>query len=277
MALTATVASAVSAALLPPSQGLVQVDSTTQISLQRRLGAYIPLKINGIWSVGLIPASGPVLANTGLTAATKYYVYAFDNSGTVALETSTTGWVADSDTGVPIKSGDATRTLLAMVYMDAGTPGAFVDSTAKRYLLNWWNRRAKVAKGSFTTNYTSTSTTWTELNAEIRALFLTWADEAVDVSVVGLASASGVNNAVGSSIAFDSTSTPSSGTHQMTQVTVNGAVPVGLSHHGDGLSEGIHYATMLSAMSTGTGTWYGGAISGSTVVNRCALTATIRG
>src|SRR6185436_18483248 len=91
-----------------PFQGRLTVDSTSQLSLQRYAGKYIPLKISGVWEAKAIPSTAPTLANTGLTQATTYYVYAFDSGGTLTLEASATGHAADSDTGVQIKSGDAT-------------------------------------------------------------------------------------------------------------------------------------------------------------------------
>jgi hypothetical protein len=108
-----------------PGQCRLQVDSTSQVSLQRFAGGYLPLKIGGNWEAKLIPSTGPTLANTGLTAATLYYLYAYDNSGTLTLEASTTGHVTDSDTGVEVKSGDVSRTLVGAALMGAGTPGTF--------------------------------------------------------------------------------------------------------------------------------------------------------
>src|SRR5688572_22392808 len=124
-------------------QGLcrLQVDSTSQISLQRFQGGWLPTKAGGLWQATPIPSSGPTVDNTGLSAATLYYVYAFDSSGVLALDApSTTAPATDADTGIRIKTGDATRTLVGMIFTDAGTPGTFANSETKRWCLNWFNR-----------------------------------------------------------------------------------------------------------------------------------------
>lgn len=230
------------------------VDSTSQISLQRLRGGYVPIKPGSDWIAMLIPSSAPTLANTGLTAGTLYYIYAFDNSGTLALEASVTGHATDSDFGVEVKSGDATRTLVGMVYMDTGTPGTFVNSTAKRYCLNWFNRRTLDLTGTFSADRTTTSTSYTEINSEIRLNFLTWADESVHVSISGGA-ANGTNGqATSEAIGIDSTSSPSAES-QCTAGAANQrqALAVSLTKT---LSEGQHFATLLGGVSGGTSTWW---------------------
>lgn len=193
-----------------PGQCRLTVDSTTQLSLQRFKGSYIPLKIAGEWEAKLIPASAPTLANTGLTTATLYYVYAFDNAGTLELEASTTAHATDSDTGVEIKSGDASRTLVGKVFLDAGTPGTFVNSITKRWCLNWFNRRGLDMLGVFTTTRTLTiGNPYGEVNAEIRIQFLTWADEGVLVSASGAYATAGGGNSSDVGLGIDSTTVPS--------------------------------------------------------------------
>jgi hypothetical protein len=165
-----------------------------------------------------------------------------------------------------------------MVYMDAGSPGTFVDlATGKSYLANYWNRRRKLAATSYTANRTTTSTTWVEIDTEIRITFVTWADEAVDVQAMGVGSANNTNRTCNTAVAFDSTTTPSSGTYQMGQPTTSGASSVAAAWSAL-LTEGQHYATLLHAVGGGAGTLtiYGGAISGSTVVNRGGMTITLR-
>ena len=55
-----------------PGQCRLQLDSSSQISLQRFRGKWLSVKVSGVWLAHEIPSSGPTLANTGLTAATKY-------------------------------------------------------------------------------------------------------------------------------------------------------------------------------------------------------------
>src|SRR6185503_14640432 len=151
-----------------PGQCRLVVTSSSLLTLNRHQGAYIPLKIAGNWEAKLIPSTAPTLSNSGLTAATLYYIYAFDNAGTLELEASATGHSPDPDTGVEIQTGDDSRTLVGMVFMDAGTPGTFVDSTGKRWCLNWFNRRVLDLTGTFSTDRATSSTTFVEVNTEIR-------------------------------------------------------------------------------------------------------------
>ncbi len=235
-----------------PGQCRLQVDSTSQISLQRYQGAYIPVRISGTWGARLIQSSGPTLSNSGLTAATLYYVYAYDNSGTLTLEASTTGHATDTTNGVEVKSGDSTRTLVGMVYMDAGSPGTFVNSTAKRYCLNWFNRSGLELLGTFSSDRTVNTTSYSEINSEVRIQYLAWADEAVLVSATGTTSNDTNGQATFTTVALDSTSveTQASGTTD----GINTRLPFSISVT-KRLTEGFHYATLLGAVSGGIGTW----------------------
>jgi hypothetical protein len=232
----------------------LKVDSTTQISLQRYLGRYINLIVASALISRLIPASGPTLtvAGAGLSASTLYYIYAFDSGGTLTLEASTTGHVTDATFGIETKSGDATRALVGMAYVDAASH--FVDSTAARHLANWFNRRSLDLTGTFSADRTTVSTSYTELNTEIRINFLTWADEAVEVSISGGAANSANGAATSAAIGIDSTSAPSSEA-QCTAGAVNQrqSLSVAMSVI---LSEGHHFATLLGGVSNGTATWW---------------------
>lgn len=235
-----------------PAQCRVQVDSTTQISLQRYQGSQIAVKTGTTWGVMTIPATGPTLANTGLTAATRYYIYVFNNSGTLALEASTTTHATDADTGVEIKSGDATRTLVGMVFMDAGTPGTFVNSTVKRWCINWFHRSALDMVNTYSTDRSSASTSFAELNSEIRLQFLTWADEAVFVCVEGSAQTDSSGQATLNGLDFDSTSSAAQAVSAIMTATQAQPYSVSIMKR---LSEGQHIAHHNVAVSGGNASW----------------------
>lgn len=154
---------------------------TTQIRLIPYNGSR--LVING--QIQIIPSAGVNLANTGLTAATLYYVYAYMNAGTMTLEASATTHATDATTGVEIKNGDATRTLVGMVYMNAGTPGTFADTVLLRYVATWFNRRRReLYAGPFSPS-SKTNTSYAELDSGLRLQFIAWADEAWVSTVTG--------------------------------------------------------------------------------------------
>lgn len=152
--------------------------SSSSIRLDRHNGRW--LFIAG--KVEEIPSTEPTLANTGLTAATLYYIYAYMNSGTMTLEASTTTYAEDATYGQKIKSGDGTRTLVGMVYMGAGTPGTFVDSSTQRYVISYHNRILAPLASAISGAQTSTASPWSEITTGGRTEFLHWGDEAVDVT-----------------------------------------------------------------------------------------------
>lgn len=261
-------------ALAFPGLCRLQVDSTSQISLQRFQGAWLPMKIGGSWVSALIPTSGPTLSNSGLAAATLYYVYAFDSAGTLTLEAVTTVPATDADTGIRIKTGDATRTLVGMVFMDSGSPGTYVDSTAKRWCLNYFQRRSLPLSNTFSADRTTTSTTFTEINTEIRLQYLTWADEAVAVGITGTVKMDLVGNASSTAIGLDSTTVSSqSQAYTAASSPQRGPVSVWLAAT---QSEGSHFATLLGAVSGSTATWEA-ADSPSTGVSKTRMWGTVRG
>ncbi len=205
------------------------------------------LTINGVNQT--IPSAGVSLAPTGLTPSTLYYIYAYMVSTTMTLEASATGHSTDTSTGVEIKTGDATRTLVGMAYPITGP--AFADTSSQRLVISWFNRRSIYGTGRFSTIRTSTSTSYAEINSEIRVQFLSWSEPALNFAVTGGSYNSAANQTI-TSVGIDSTSTPqdvaSFGSGASSQ-------PVGLSHT-NAVSEGFHYATILGRVSAGTGNWY---------------------
>lgn len=155
--------------------------STTSIRLDRLGGSY--LFING--TNESIQSAGVTVSNSGVSAGTLYYAYAYMNSGTMTLELSTTTHVTDSTYGHQVKSGDATRTLVGMCYGDTG--GVFADTAAKRYVLSYYNRKALSVTVSPSGNQDITSAPWVEINSDSRTQFLSWG-ETVTISTVILAS-----------------------------------------------------------------------------------------
>lgn len=200
-----------------------------------------------------IPAAGVSLAPTGLTPNTLYYVYAYMNGATMTLEASTTSHSTDSTTGVEIKTGDASRTLVDMAYPVTGS--AFADNYQQRLVISWFNRRNILAAGNFTTGRSTTSNSPTELNSEIRNNFLTWGDEAVSMNAYGIVTLSGSpGQQAATGIAVDSASVLFDASIQYMRDTNSniGTATVGTSGL---LAEGFHFSTILGYVSASNAVW----------------------
>lgn len=207
-----------------------------------------------------IPSAGVSLAPTGLTAGTLYYIYALSTAGVVtSLEASATGHSTSAtagNVGTEIKTGDDTRSLVGMAR--AVTGPAFADTLAQRFVASWFNRRSIGGSASFSAERSVTSTTFVEVNSEIRNEFLTWADECIV--------------AVFSGGVYNSTNT-GGGATTYTDITYDGVVqelpvyfdptainvysPVSAHNIKSGLSEGYHYATIAGKAAAGTGKYIG--------------------
>jgi len=224
---------------------LVYTSSTTLTLLPFNGPGY--LQING--SAQQIPGSGVTLANTGLTAATLYYVYAYMSGATMTLEAVTTGHATSS--GIEIKSGDVTRTLVGMIYTGSGSPGTFVDSTSQRYVASFFNRRGREIVGA-QESATTTSTSATVLNSGNNATCVTWGDEATSYSVSSYVSSSAANDAVNMQIGLD---TSLSGQFGYTTFSGSGYWNTITLNYSAIFSEGFHTLATYGWVSAGTGSF----------------------
>jgi hypothetical protein len=216
------------------------------------------ITING--AAKSIPAAGVSMANTSvfvngtagqnLAADTTYYVYLFDNGGILTADFSTTGHATSStagNVGIEIKSGNDTRSLIGMIRTNASSQ--FVDSGANRYVLSWFNRRAKSAvNNDLAASASTTSTTFVEVNSSLRTNFLMWAGDEIFWRVTALVGSAAPNYGVGYSVGFDGV------TAEAAQIATNASYlnPAGFSASKSGLSEGQHYMTMLFVNLQGT-------------------------
>jgi hypothetical protein len=222
----------------------LSVNSATQLKLAPYNGNN--MIINGVPQP--IPGAGITISNGSLAASTLYYVYVFMSSGTMTLELSTTGH-STGTTGIEQKTGDATRTLVGMIYTNASSQ--FVDLSTQRFCLNWFNRRSIQVINTFAANRSTTSASFVELSSAERAQFLNWGDEGILVSITGYAS----QNTVGT---FG------------TQGTLDGITPISNARISPPVgqdsacgssgpaspSEGFHYATIFGFATAGfTATW----------------------
>jgi hypothetical protein len=213
-----------------------------------------------------IPDAGVTLATGGLSSSTLYYIYAFMNSGTMTLEASATAYATQAGTGVTIKSGDATRTLVGMARTDGST--TWQDTSALRFVRSYFNDPGISMLGSFSTNRTTTSGTFAELNSEIRLQFVCWSGEIVRIEASGaMQPASGANAT--SSIGIDGATPEDVYCNASTGTANNFTYPLGIGLEKLGLSEGFHFATLLGFSSGGTtATWQGSGSAGSRTTMR---------
>lgn len=197
-----------------------------------------------------IPAGGITASNSGLTAATLYYAYVINSSGTPVLSLSTTGHITDTtagNVGIEVKSDDRTHTLVGMVYINSS--GQFSSALTA----NWFNRQNVGINGTGSIAVSTSNTSYIDLGSAYHAPFLTWGGESTLVNATGSFYNSTATAGSNLGIGIDTSLTPEQTTGG-TSSTSNAKVSCGSSVV-LGLSEGYHYATLLGS-TDGAGTSY---------------------
>ena len=224
------------------------------------------LIING--TAHTIPSAGVSLAATGLTPTTVYFIYAYMNAGTMTLEASATGHSTDATTGVEIKTGDATRTLVGQAYCTTGP--AWLDDSANIGVLSWFNKQRKDAVNYFTANrQTASLNNAVEVNTEIRVNFIAWAGSKIQATLNGSTFNSGASGGA-TFVGIDGLSATDSG-----GVTAGQSNSMVSADYSIGLAEGVwHYSTLCGfVLQASTQTWTGNATQagGQRCSNRVAV------
>jgi hypothetical protein len=134
------------------------------------------LYING--TIQKVPSAGVTLANTGLSASTQYFVYAYMVGSVMTLEAVTTAPFTATN-GIVQKTGDPTRSLVGMCYTSASSQFQDVAQGAVG-VLSYFCRRNKTAAA--VNSNTTSSTTFIPL---VAVVFLAWSDEAVQITTSG--------------------------------------------------------------------------------------------
>lgn len=250
--------------------GLVRLAVTSTTGLVTNNTATIVGVLGTTEANGTFPIT--VIDATHIDLQGSTFAHTYVSGGAVSgliLEASTTGHSTASN-GVETKSGDVTRTLVGMALCVTGPAW----STVVTQVLSWFSRRGITAAVPFTSNATTTSTSFVELSTSFRNTFLTWADEEVFTDVDGTVSITGATNpfAANTSIAYDGTTadeTFSAGGAS----TTSASAPVACMSRKT-LAEGLHFATTLGAVSTGdTASWPGNATPG----QRTSIKVSVRG
>ncbi|MNI34603.1 hypothetical protein D3C73_885990 [compost metagenome] len=201
-----------------------------------------------------IPVAGVTLSNGGLSANTTYYIYAFMNGTTMTLEASVTGHSQDATTGVEIKTGDATRTLVGGIRANASSQ--FADTPATRHVASYYNRSTRNGGVFNSAGLAYTNTLPAEISAALRVTFFTWGDEVVPIKATGQYII-GVNQSVtvevrvdGAVYGDDSANFENTSITGMTFSSIGNALLPGQTL----LSEGFHTSSPYGTVTGTTGT-----------------------
>lgn len=233
------------AAVLPLGQVRLTYSSSTALLVKPYNGNQIT--VNGAYQT--VPSAGVTCSNTGLTAATLYYAYVYVTGGTLTCEMVTTTHTTGTS-GLEIKSGDATRTLVGMAYTAAGSPGTFADSATFRGVASWFNRQGKTLEASV--SGASTSSTTPAANATLTVTFVAWADEVVQQNASGLSSNNTVGNYSQTQFMIDGATVGANGAGTNQVSNANYFMNAGMARSGT-VSEAAHSATIALSVNGGTG------------------------
>lgn len=221
----------------------------TKIGANLQLNPYNGSRITIGNQICLIPSGGVALAPTGAVPGTLYNIYAFMSGATLALEFSTTAHSTDAVTGIEIKTGDPTRTLVGKAQAIAGPN--WVDTDLQRLVLSWFNRTPRrcynIALASVPTN----SVVPVGIVAQVQ--FLTWGDFAIPFSFVGSVANNTANQQCNSALGLDAIAfshTPV--IYQAYAISTVGAACGATTFLP---AEGFHFVTLCGSVSGGTGTW----------------------
>lgn len=221
-----------------------------QLTLSGGLLTLLPFNGNKVSIAGFahaIPPTGITLPATGATDGLLYYIYVYINSGVPTLERSAIGHSTDTTTGVEIKTGDATRTLVGMALT---VSGAWTNTSNQRFVRSWFNRVSLKGSRAFQAERSTASSTPTETSAADRCEFLVWPGETVMASASSQVSilSSATSISVGLSLYVDGITHLRSGS--VNPDTVNQSIPcVVPAVEAIGLSEGYHYMSPFIAWS----------------------------
>jgi hypothetical protein len=148
------------------AQCYFQYTNATTCTLARKDGAWV--QIAG--ALYQIPSVGVTLGTGGLSPSTLYYVYAYMSGSTLTLEASATAWAASTtagNEGMPIKSGDNTRTLVGMLYTNGSTQ---FDAAM---VISYWNPTRRVTRVVEGAASSTTSSSWVAIGTAVYFLWFT--------------------------------------------------------------------------------------------------------
>lgn len=221
-----------------------------------------------------IPAAGVILPVTGLSPGVYYYVYGYNNAGTLALRGLTTGHTRGPD-GTEVCSSDASQALVGACYVNMS--GNFADADGARFVLSYFNRRLKRSRMQLTAAVATGSSAFIELSSAMRNNFISWADEATMYALSGSMYSTGGQLAV-AGIGYD-------GNAPLPEVGVAGIGTPGSNGFGSPgvfganyVTEGApHFITAMGAVISGPGTAFFSGLTSTNPASPITSNVIIRG
>lgn len=205
------------------------------------------------------------LALGTMTASLPYDVFAYYNSGSLAIEK--TAWTNATTRATAIslqdgrycKTGDKTRLYLGSFYSSSTTQTT--DAVATRYLYNYYHKKMlKLKKTDTTDSWTYSTASWRSWNnstANRVALMVGVQEDLTEITFNGVASNS-AGYSMGHGVGLDSTSANSADTY--TAAGSSGALVAGSAVYKGYIGVGFHYLQALEyGGASGTTTFYGDA------------------
>ena len=223
--------------------------------------------INGAFQE--VPDAGVSFGTGGLAASTVYNAYVYMSGSTMTGEFSATAHALQAATGIRIKSGDATRTLVGKVRTDGSTQ--FVDSVTQRFAISWFNRQPKSLGLFLPADRTTASASFVELSSADRLEAVVWGDAAIPAWASGSVEHTVATTSIFTAIGLDGTGTISYGRHGVQPPALGAKMPmacVGVFSP----AEGYRFVTLLGATGAATATW-----TGTDIGSACGLTALVWG
>jgi hypothetical protein len=255
-------------------EGRLTLTSGTPVTMADVTGAttifWTPFQGNRISLYGSSGWATITFAETSLalgtvTSGLLYDVFAYNNSGTLALEKlawtngTTRATALTTQDGVLVKSGDATRRFLGTFYTTSTTTTE--DSLLKRFVWNYYNRQPRNLAYTTTGSHTYTTATWRSWNndATARVEFIIGVAEQHLFGMVGMRAANSTGSVLlGTGFGIDSTTGVSGvglleGAFNSLQANIETSVPVLIPFT---VAAGYHFLQLVEySTATGTTTW----------------------
>jgi hypothetical protein len=148
----------------------------------------------------------------------------------------------------------------------------FADSTSQRFVRSWFNNKTTFVYAVQQANLSTNSAAFVELNTNMRAEWVCWAGEMVELSFTGATySSTSVVAGINTSLGIDGT-TPIEGAYGYRSTYADVNTQHVLARATAAPAEGYHYSTVLGQTDAGTGIWYRyGAAAGSRSTNQAII------